>query len=181
MVTVFRESPKSNFSQLYNNKIQLISDSKIIKGLIQPEQLLISIPIKQFSTVLSSQKLFKSIPQSIDNFTKKWILYIQAEDIWKSIDEKLKLKISEDQYLGRVLIDSTVEIKKYLEKTNKKYELNSFVWNDIENRTWEENIISIKIEYDNNKEKRKIWNEINCIVKKHDTKKFSIITEIKKL
>lgn len=181
MFIAFREHPKSNFYQRKNDESHLTSDSKTLQRSMKPDGLLVSIPIGQFSTILSSKELFGNMPQSVINFTKKWILYTQAEDIWESIDDKLKFKISEDQYLGRILLNSLVGIKKYLEKTKKRYELNASIWNDIENKNWEENIISIRIEYYNNEEKRKVWNEIDRIVRKYDKKRFSIITEIKKL
>jgi hypothetical protein len=180
MVTAFREFSKSKFSQLYNNKMHLISSSKIIEGLIRPEELLISIPIGQFSKELSSKKLYENFSQSIYNFTKKWILFTLAEDIGKHIDGQLKIKITENDYLGKVLICSMIDIKDYLEKTHKRYELYAFVWNDIENKNWEENVMSINIEYDNYKEKRKIWDDIDKIVRKYENNGVVILTQVDK-
>jgi hypothetical protein len=102
-------------------------------------------------------------------------------EITKHIDESLKMKISKDDYLMKVLLSSIIKIKKYLDAKRVRYELNSFIWNDIEDNSWEENIISVKTEYKTNKEKRKIWDDIDEIVGKQEKKeegKVIILTQV---
>jgi hypothetical protein len=181
--TFFIPSEKSyriEISQLKNNKISLVVPLKQIQKSIQPEESFITIPNTQFLMLLSSQQLF-GFPFYKENITQ-WELFRLTEDIRKRIDEQLKFKISENKYLRKVLVCSMAEIKKYLEKTNKRYELNAFVWFDYEDRTWEENIISVKIEYKDNKEKRKIWKQISSIVEKNDTEGIiNLLTEVERL
>ena len=78
------------------------------------------------------------------------------------------------------IVKSLAEIKKYLDRKGKRYELKAVPWHDIEDQTWEENIISVKIECKDNKEKRKIWDEIDKIVRKYENKRVVVLTRVDK-
>jgi len=148
------------------------------QDLIKPE--IIALAFSQLQSIyyrVSLPELF----EAFDSYRKNKTRYKLAEEILKRMDDKLKMKIFENQYLGKIFISSLVKIKEYLEKRNIKYKWEAFVWQDIEEPKLEENIISLKIDYNNNKEKRKIWRDISSIVEKEDKEDISFITEIKKL
>ena len=164
----------NNISQLNSNKGNFIIKFNEPNRLIEPEILIIAI--FQSNITFEFQEI---LPFSSE--LKEAQIFILTEEILKHIDNKLKSKIFSDNYLNRVFLLSIVKIKEYFEKRDIKYKWEAFVWNDTEESDWEENIISIKIRYTNNKEKRKIWKEISSIVEREDKKGISLITEIKKL
>jgi len=128
-------------------------------------------------TIGISRNLLIAFKSTLENSTK----YQLAEEILNSIDEKLKTKILQNPYLNKVFVTSYVEIMKYMKKLNRRYNLEAFIWHDIEDPEWKENVISIKIELKDNKEKRKIWKEINSILDNIDTKGITFLTEVKRL
>lgn len=173
--------PTSEFTQyqLSSNKGNFIVRSLSPQELIKPEIIFSKMSFIEYDTPYF-QEFFEAFKSYVENFTKEFVIYGIAEEISKYFDEELKSKIIEDKYLNKVLINSFIKIKKYLEKKDKRYELKAFVWHDIENGDWEENIISLKIECKDNKEKRKIWDEIDKIVKQNEDQGIVILTDVDK-
>jgi hypothetical protein len=102
-------------------------------------------------------------------------------EILNYMSEEFKTKVFNNQYLKKVYVCSIVDIKNHLERKGFNYEINAYVWQDIENINWEENVISVKIAYKDRNEKNKIWEEISSIVEKYETGDIAILTEIKRL
>jgi len=146
---------------------------------IQSEETSITIPwIQPVFDIETIKREFSIPPISFIGETDEVVPI--SNEIAKYIDEELQLKISDDEYLKKVLLKSIEEIKKYLEKKDKKYEIRAFVWHDIESDDWEENIILVKVECKDNKEKREIWDEIDKIVGQQEEEEIVILTNVDK-
>ncbi len=174
-----QQIPKPGMFNTQNNRnigIVTIINEKQPKQ-IQPEIISLAVsPLESVSTIVSSSMLYEALYSTIKNVTK----YKLAEEILKNVDDKLKEKIFKDVYLSKVLIQSMVKIKKYLDKLNKDYQLKAILWHDFEDSNWEENVISVKIDYKNNNEKRKIWDIINKIVEENEDKGIIFLTNVDK-
>ena len=160
-------------SQIANEKGKFITKSEI-NELIKPK-MLTPAPFLQYSTV----NLFEVY--SIVNNPPIAKTLALIDEITQRFSEELRQKILDNEYLGKVVIHSFIEIKKYLESTGKKYKLKAYVWHDIEDANWEENIISVKIECKNNKEKREIWDKIDEIVGKQEDEGVIVLTQVERL
>ena len=175
--TILSQFDRTIPSQINSNKGCFIIKSNKGHKMIEPEILFSQTSFLQ-QTFTYSLNLFDTFSSYVENLTREIIIFGLAEDISKCINAELKLKILEDKYLTKVLIKSIVKIKDYLKKSGKKYELNASVWHDMEDTDWEENIISVKIECKNNKEKRKIWDEIDKIVRNYEDDGVIILTQV---
>ena len=171
--------PKKPFSESISQINSINGNFQIItKKLIQPKISVIAKPNTGLNYTTEFSLIFEGLLTNVVDFYKKVVLFGIAEEIAKHINDTLKLKMSQDVYLSGVVVQSLVDVKKYLNKIGKNHELNAFVWNDIEDPGWEENIISVKIECKDNKEKRKIWDDIDEIVRKHENKEIIVLTHV---
>jgi len=160
-------------SQIANERGSFIIKSEI-NELIKPK-MLTPAPFLQYPTI----NLFEVYgPVNNTSIVKRLLL---IDEITQRFDDELRQKILDDEYLGKVVIRSFIKIKEYLESTGKKYKLKAYVWHDIEDTNWEENIISVKIECKDNKEKRKIWDKIDEIVGKQEDKGVVVLTQVERL
>jgi len=172
----------NNNSQLNNDKGHFITNKKTPQKYIQPELAIATFSLLQNNLVIQYQELFfETFKSTIENYTKQKFIFDLAEEISKHMDDDLKLKIEENQYLSKVLICSFIEIKNYFKKIGKRHDVKMFVWYDVEEPKWKENIISVKVDYKDNKEKREIWEKISSIVEKYEEKDIVVLTEIKRL
>jgi len=145
---------------------------------IQPDIVASISPWATQPVVIDLTQFKPEFLSNIGNKTKETLLL--PESIAKNVDEQLQLKISNDEYLRRVLVKSIEEIEKYLKKTRKKYKIKASVWHDIEDAEWEENTIFVKVECKDNKEKREIWDRIDEIVGKQEEHEVVILTNVDK-
>jgi len=144
---------------------------------IQPEIVVLTIPYLQSVSSIVQSELFEAFTSTIKNINK----YELVQELSNIIDKDLKRKMFENSYLSKVLIHSLDKIKKHLDKKNIRYELKAFPWHDIEDKSWEENVIHVKIECNDNKEKRKIWDKIDKIVRKNEDEGVIVLTQVDRI
>lgn len=104
-----------------------------------------------------------SISESYKEIFEKIQMALIEEDftrIGKYLDDALEEKAERDENLKMILISAIPQIFTYLNKVGKRYRLQAKIWTDIEVEDWEENVITIEVEYENREEKMKIWKEV---------------------
>lgn len=142
---------------------------------------LLASAIKNIAKILPSVKVPQDTAMEIAeptdalNIEKKIIEGIQRATeeeafmgIGKYLDDALKEKVEEDEYLRMNLVSAIPQISTYLNKNVKRYRLKAQVWRDIELEDWEENVITLEVEYEDHEEKMKIWKDLCDVAYKID-------------
>lgn len=88
--------------------------------------------------------------------------------IERYLDEALKAKVEKDENLRMILVSAIPQISTDLNKSGKRYRLRAQIWRDRELEDWEENVITLEVEYENHEEKMKIWKDLCDVAYKID-------------
>ena len=100
--------------------------------------------------------------------------------IERYLDDTLKEKIKQDENLGIILTNSILGISMYLDGYGKAYKIRAQLWRDIELPDWEENVITVEIEYKTHEEKMRIWKELCDLIHAIDSE-VTVLIDVRKL